>query len=230
VDSEWSRPYYPPSAVPDLSYQPHEIQLGNKTEPNLSETEKQILTRTITEFQDVVAWTEDQIGKTFLQASSIDTGDTIPIKQRAYKRSQAEENIAQDEVNNWLRLGIVERSKSPWSSPIVLVPKKSINPDDPTEEKRYRPCVDFRKLNAVTKSDSFPLPNMQEALDSLGQSRFFSMIDLRSAFLQLPLQPQDKEKTAFAIRSGLYQFNTLPFGLRIPRPYSRDSCTKFWAI
>jgi hypothetical protein len=186
IDNEWDLPYFPPSAVPDQLQINHSIQLGNQAQSNLTEDQKQILNMTITEFQDVIAWTDDHIGKTFVEAAPIDTGDAAPIKQRAYKRSPAEERIVQEEVNNWLRLGIVEKSKSLWSSPIVLVPKKAIDPNDPMEEKRYRPCIDFRKVNAVTKSDSYPLPNMQEALDSLGQSTYFSVIDLRSAFLQLP--------------------------------------------
>ena len=76
------------------------------------------------------------------------------------------EDIVKMEAEKWLKLGIVEPSNSPWSSPVVLVPKKAINPEDPTEERRFRLCVDFRKLNTVTKTDCFPLL----ALDSLGQA------------------------------------------------------------
>lgn len=165
-------------------------------------------------FDDVIAWDEADVGRTFVHAPTIDTGNAAPLKQRPYRLSYKEDEVVDKQVESWLSQGVIERSQSPWSSPVVLVPKKALDPDDPQELKRYRLCIDYRKLNALTKSDSFPLPTMQDALDSLGQSRYFSIIDLRSAFLQLPLQPQDREKTAFTTKSGLYQFTTLPFGLK----------------
>jgi len=212
-DGEWSEPYFPPSAITEDPFKKDKyIQLGNKQVDNLDCHSNAVLQARVTEFEDVIAWKKEDVGETYVNASPIITGDSPPLKQRSYKLSQKEEKIVQSEVDKWLKLGIVEKSSSPWSSPIVLVPKKPIDPHDPLEEKRHRLCVDYRKLNAITKSDSFPV--MQDALDSLGQSKFFSIIDLRSAFLQLPLLPADKEKTAFTIRSGLYQFNTLPFGLK----------------
>ena len=190
------------------------IQLGNKDSDYLHNDQKDILNQAITEYNDVIAWSEDCVGRTNLQALPIDTGDTLPIKQRPYRHSKAEDEIIEAEVLKWLRQDIIEQSHSPWSSPVVLVPKKAINPNDPLEPKRHRLCIDFRRLNDVTKTDSFPLPIMQDALDGLGKSKVFSIIDLRSAFLQLPLKPEDKEKTAFTTKSGLYQFTTLPFGLK----------------
>jgi hypothetical protein len=215
-EQEWSMPYCPALVDHDPSRKEQIIQLGNKNEENLDSQSKTLLQATINEFQDIIAWSEEDVSRTYITASPIMTGDNPPLKQRSYRLSQKKEKIVQKEVDKWLKLGIVEKSQSPWSSPIVLVPKKPLDPNDPLEEKRHRLCVDNRKLNAITKSDSFPLPVMQDALDSLKQSEFFSIIDVRSAFLQLPLLPADKEKeeTAFTIRSGLYEFNTLPLGLK----------------
>ena len=128
--------------------------------------------------------------------------------------SHEENNIIDAEISKWLRQGIIQPSVSPWASPVVLVKKKPIDPDDPTEAPKYRLCVDYRKLNKLTKTDSFPMPLVQDALDILGRSSYFSIIDLRSAFLQLPLHADDREKTAFVTRRGLFEFNVLPFGLK----------------
>ena len=191
-----------------------QVCIGRKGASQLSTNEEATVRSILAIFHDTFAWTEAEVGKTFINAPPINTGDAAPLKQRPYRISRHEDMVVEKQVQTWLNQGVIERSTSAWSSPVVLVPKKALDQDDPTEEKRYRLCIDYRKLNILTKTDSFPPPNMQDALDSLGQSKVFSIIDLRSAFLQLPLQRADKEKTAFITRSGLYHFNTLPFGLK----------------
>ena len=185
-------------------------RLGTK----LTEGMVQQLQQLLDEQPEVWAWSEEQIGRMNATAHSIDTGDVKPLKQRAYRLSNAEDHEVDKQVNRWLQAGVVVPSQSPWASPVVLVPKPPIDPNDPTEEPRFRLCVDFRKLNALTKTDSFPLPIIQDALDTLGSARHFSIIDLRSAFLQLPLHPDDCEKTAFVTKQGLFEFTVLPFGLK----------------
>ena len=97
--------------------------------------------------------------------------------------------------------GVISPSKSPWASPVVLVRKR---------DGTHRFCVDYRVLNSVTKSDSFPLPRIDELLDQLGESKYFSTIDLASGFWQ---HPTAQEKTAFITHQGLYEFHVMPFGL-----------------
>jgi hypothetical protein len=107
-----------------------------------------------------------------------------------------------------LNEGIIEPGASPWSSSIVLVRKKT-----PDGSIKYRFCVDYRSLNAVTKPDAYPIPNILDTLDSLGNSKIFSVLDLASGYHQIGIQEEDKEKTAFSCHRGHFQFTKLPFGV-----------------
>ena len=127
-----------------------------------------------------------------------------PIKQRAYRVPLRKAQIIEEEVEKMLKLGVIRPSSSPWSSPVTLVPKK-------TGETRF--CVDYKKLNAVTEKDSFPLPLMQEIFDTLRGSTVFSLIDLKSSYWQIPVHEKDIPKTAFVCHLGLYEFLRCPYGL-----------------
>ena len=103
-----------------------------------------------------------------------------------------------------LEKGIIQESVSSWSSPVVLVKMK---------DGSYRFCVDFRKVHKVTKVDSFLMPLVADALDSLAGASVFSTLDLKSGFWQIRMQRHSQQKTAFATHNGLYEFLTMPFGL-----------------
>ena len=115
------------------------------------------------------------------------------------------QKILNEELDEMLKLGVVEPSNSPWCSPVLLVKKKN---------GEYRLVYDARGLNEISKHDSYPLPNVDRILSSLRDAKFISSIDLRKAFWQVPLDPASREKTAFSIIGrGQFQFVTMPFGL-----------------
>ncbi|CAM4668665.1 unnamed protein product [Lepidochelys kempii] len=103
-----------------------------------------------------------------------------------------------------LQMGVIRPSGSAWASPVVLVPK-------PDGEIRF--CVDYRKLNAVTRPDNYPMPRTDELLEKLGRAQFISTLDLTKGYWQVPLDESAKERSAFTTHLGLYEFNVLPFGL-----------------
>ena len=104
-----------------------------------------------------------------------------------------------------LRLGVTAPSSSPWASPVVLAQKK---------DGSLRFCVDYRRLNTVTRKDAYVLPRIDDTLDALSSSKWFSTLDLASGYWQMEVAPEDKEKTAFCTQEGLFEFQTMPFGLR----------------
>ena len=104
-----------------------------------------------------------------------------------------------------LEQGIIEPSESPWSAPIYLVKKN---------DGTCRFCIDFRKLNAETLRDAYPLPRIDDTLDSLSGSMWFSTLDLASGYWQIRMSESSKHKTAFVVpHRGLFHFNVMPFGL-----------------
>ena len=106
---------------------------------------------------------------------------------------------AREEVARQLRkiqeMAVIQPSKSPWSSPVVLVRKK---------DGSHRFCIDYCKLNSVTKADTYPLPRIDNLLDQLGKSDYFSMLDLASGFWQIKVHLNLQEKTAFSTPQGVW--------------------------
>lgn len=147
---------------------------------------------------------DGKLGCTTVVEHKIET-KSLPIKSRYYPVSPVIQKEIDKELNKMLELGIIEESNSPWSSPVVMIRKKSGD---------YRMCIDFRKLNSVTVKDSYPLPYISHTLDKLKNARYLSSLDIKSAYWQIPLAQDSKLYTAFTVPGrGLFHFNRLPFGL-----------------
>ena len=134
----------------------------------------------------------------------IDTGDSPPIKQSPRRPPLSAGDAEEEIINDMLASGVIEPSTSPWASPVCLVKK----PDG-----KYRFCIDYRRVNAVSRKDAFPVPDIQDALDSLKGTRYYCTLDLLSGYWQTGMTPRAKERSAFCTRRGLYQFRRMPFGL-----------------
>ncbi|GFW72741.1 hypothetical protein TNCV_1265851 [Trichonephila clavipes] len=153
--------------------------------PGYIGNDKSSAERLFQEFEDVFSRNSSDIGHTTVTQHRIDTADHPPIKQHPRRLPFAK----QEEVGTLLREmqenDIIEPSSSPWASPIVLVRKK---------DGSTRFCVDYRKLNDVTKKDSYPLPRIDDTLDTLSGHKWFSTLDLKSGYWQVEIHPEDREK------------------------------------
>jgi transposase InsO family protein len=136
------------------------------------------------------------------------TENVAPVAKRPYRVPHHQKGILREEIDRLLKAEVIRPSSSPWSAPVVLIVKEL-----PNGERKVRMCIDYRGLNAVTKQDFYPLPNLQETLDSFCGANLFTVLDVTSAFHQIDMEEQDKEKTAFTTPDGHYEFNKLPFGL-----------------
>ena len=135
----------------------------------------------------------------------IDTGDAPPIRLRPYRIRLKNQPIVHKAVDEMLEAGILRRSHSQYSFPVVIVDKK-----DGT--KRF--CIDFRVLNKVTKPISWLLPLIDDVLSLLKGAKFFTSLDMKSGYWQVLVHEEDREKTAFSVPGrGLFKCNCLPFGL-----------------
>lgn len=143
-------------------------------------------------------------GRTELIYHSIILNDPKPIRQPVYRVPERLLPVMKEELEMMTSLGVIEPSTSEWSSPIVLVPKK---------DGTLRFCLDFRKLNSVSKFDPYPMPRVDDLVERLGRAKYLSTLDLCKGYWQVPLKPECKELTAFKTPFGHFQFRVLPFGL-----------------
>ena len=170
----------------------------------LTESQQKQLQQFINEYRDVFALSPEELGRTNWVQHTIDTGDASPIRMRPYRVPEAQKERIEKCIDDMLDQEVIRPSASPWSSPVVLVKK-------PDGSDRF--CADFRRVNAINKKDSYPLPRIAESLDALAGTQYFSSMDLMSGYWQIEMDPESREKTAFITHAGLFKFNVMPFGL-----------------
>ena len=128
-----------------------------------------------------------------------------PIKQHPYRTNPVKQKYLRQEVQYLLDNDFIEPSQSNYSSPCILVPKSN---------GTYRMCTDYRKVNSVTKTDSFPIPRIDDCIDKIGKAKYVTKFDLLKGFWQVPLTDRAKEISAFVTPDGLYQYKVMPFGMK----------------
>ena len=135
----------------------------------------------------------------------MDVGDSAPIKQHPYRVSPMKKELLDKKVQYMLKNDIIAESQSNWSSPCILVP---------IHDDGFRFCTDFRKVNDITKSDSFPIPRIADCIYQIGNAKFVSTFDMLKGYWQVPLTQRAREISAFVTPRGLYQYKVMPFGMK----------------
>ena len=180
---------------------------------SLSPLQQQQLNELFKEYIDVFSQGDEDLGNTPLLKHGIETHGP-PLRQPYRRQNPAVRREEMTQVQQILSSNVIRPSNSPWASPVVMVRKK---------DGSLRFCVDFRQLNAAIVKDAHPLPRIDDLLDALHGAKWFSTLDLKSGYWQVPIAEQDKEKTAFRTSRGqLFEFNQVPFGLcNAPATFSR---------
>ena len=169
---------------------------------HLSQSQRQDLEKLLLEFEHLfpdVPTRTDQI------YHDVDVGNADPVKQHRYRLNPKKQQYLKEEIKYLLENDFIEPSNSSWSSPCILVPK----PDG-----SYPVCTDYRKVNSVTKTDTFPIPRMEDCIDKVGKAKYVTKFDLLKGFWQVPLTDRAKEIPAFVTPYGLYQYKVMPFGMK----------------
>ena len=180
-----------------------DIVQGSHT--SLGDTGRQSLRDLLHRYEHVFpAPGEPVTGRSKSVQHEIETNEGRPVRCGPRRIAPAGLRREQDCVKEMLTGGQIEPSDSPWASPVVLVTKK---------DGSTRFCVDYRRLNAMTIKDAYPLPRIDDSLRLLGNQQWFSTMDLASGYWQVAMSPEAKRKAAFVTNEGLFQFRVMPFGL-----------------
>lgn len=177
---------------------------------HLNEEEKSSLFDICSQYSDIFQLPDDKLSTTSLLKHEINTSPSEPINVKSYRFPEIHKKEVEAQISKMLSQDIIQHSVSPWSFPIWIVPKKI----DSSGQKKWRIVIDYRKLNDITIGESYPIPQINEILDQLGHSKYFSTLDLCSGFHQISITDKDTPKTAFTVPQGHFEFKRMPFGLK----------------
>jgi hypothetical protein len=172
---------------------------------HLNENQLVIVRKLVCKYKSLFSWNNTDIGKAVGIKHTIDTGNSPPLSQPMRRIPIHQQEEVDTQVKQMLEMGVIEPSMSPWNCPVVLVEKRD-------GSKRF--CIDFRRINAVTApGHTGYIQRIDVQLDSLQGSKWFSTLDVTSAYWNIEMDDDSKEKTAFSTRLGHWHFRRLPFGL-----------------
>lgn len=178
---------------------------------HLNNEEKNNLFEIINDYSDLFYVEGEPLTSTDIVTHKINTPRCVkPINIRPYRLPWAYQQEIEKQVAEMKQDNIIRNSTSPFNFPLVVVKKKETDQDG---KQKLRICVDFRKLNEMTENEAYSLPNLLEILESLGSSKYFSTLDLKSGYHQIKIDESDIHKTAFSTKTGHYEYVRMPFGL-----------------
>lgn len=188
--------------IPAFDVPPEPVPDNIETEHELSESDRQKLIETIKLFEFTAP---GKLGRTdLIQHEIILKEDAKPRNQPVYKCSPFIQKEIDDEIERFKQLDAIEECFSEWTNPLVPVRKSN---------GKIRVCLDSRRINAMTVKDAYPMQNMQDIFHRLGHAKYYSIIDLKDAYFQIPLKEECRNYTAFRTSKGLFRFKVCPFGL-----------------
>lgn len=192
---------------------PHVQELYQRSIVQLNESESEVLKTLLLDYEDVFAKHDLDLGNYTATTHRIHTGDAAPVKMRMRRTPLGFQKEEETLLQSMLEQGIIQPSESEWAAAPVIVRKRCGG---------LRYCVDFRKLNSVTQKDAFPIPLIEECLDNLEGNQYFSTLDMASGYWQINVEPEDRHKTAFITRYGLFEHVRMAQGLcNAPATYQR---------
>lgn len=178
------------------------------------------------EFNDIFAMEEDKLSVNNFYTQKFRVKDDTPVYVKNYRLPYSQREEVNQQVGKLLQNDLIEPSCAEYNSPILLVPKKGIG-----KTKKWRLCIDYRLVNKKLIADKYPLPRIEDILDSLGRARFFSIIDLFSGFHQIPIDEESRDITSFSTTEGSFRWKVVPFGLNVsPNSFSRMMAIAFSGI
>lgn len=177
---------------------------------HLNEEERANLESLCAQYADIFYIEGEPLTFTNRIKHKIRTTDEVPIYTKSYRYPYIHRQEVRDQISKMLEQNIIRPSESAWSSPIWVVPKKA----DASGKIKWRIVVDFRKVNEKTIDDKYPIPNINDVLDKLGNCQYFTTLDLASGFYQVEMHPDDISKTAFNVEHGHFEFLRMPMGLK----------------
>lgn len=192
------------------------LKILSKNYPNDKKVHKQ-LSKLCVEYADIFTLDTDQMTVNNFYEQKLRLKSDEPVFTRNYRTPHSQKQEIDKQVRKLLDNNLIEHSISEYNSPIILVPKKGTD-----SERKWRLCIDYRKLNKNLIPDRHPLPRIDDILDNLGRAKYFSVVDLFSGFHQVPLSEESRNYTTFSTEKGSFRWKVLPFGLNVsPNSFSR---------
>ncbi|GFR23834.1 retrovirus-related Pol polyprotein from transposon 297 [Trichonephila clavata] len=179
-----------------------EIVENNKLKERLDEEQIMKLGKVLVKFSTIFS---NIPGKTNLVEHNIDLISDKRVQHKPYRMTNRQNEILKAEIERMLKYKIIEPGPSEYTSPMILVETPGRDP---------RPCIDYRKLNEMTRTEFYPIPNIEQRVETVAAAKFITLIDLTKGYWQIPLSPKAQKIAAFATSFGVYRPLRMPFGLK----------------